>query len=449
MFFEGTLQEGINTALQQSKLVVCFVRDDGSESEKWETEFLVDDAIREPLSTKAVMLKLPAGSIEAGFLAAIFPLPKTPTLVIMNKGELKEYIAAGISKEDFISRTAKALGLDTASQQQSAAAPSTQQTSPAEVGAASPATPPSSQPTLPQAPSAQPTSSPAPSSTSSPAPPPDTQVQSLLSERAARLEALRAEQRRRDKGKAAESSAPKKPKDPAQEKYSRELKARQQQAREDRARVPEEKRKGDEAEVERRRTGGGEGRCKLQIRLFDGSTVRGEWEGTESLASVRGWLEGQPGMKKGVGGGAYGFKVVLTPKPGRMIGVGEEGRTLRELGLAPSATLVLVPVAGKVYPRNAGGNPVSRMVMMLVGMVTGLWALIVGFLGSMFSTAPAPVQVQERETVTSGVASGRDQSRKGGLRQLRPEGEKRNDQQFYNGNSTNFQPRKDDDDGQQ
>ena len=412
------------------------------------------------------MLKLPAGSIEAGFLAAIFPLPKTPTLVIMNKGELKEYIAAGISKEDFISRTAKALGLDTASQQQSAAAPSTQQTSPAEVGAASPATPPSSQPTLPQAPSAQPTSSPAPSSTSSPAPPPDTQVQSLLSERAARLEALRAEQRRRDKGKAAESSAPKKPKDPAQEKYSRELKARQQQAREDRARVlqaieddraarrarvsereaeratlagemqvPEEKRKGDEAEVERRRTGGGEGRCKLQIRVFDGSTVRGEWEGTESLASVKGWLEGQPGMKKGVGGGAYGFKVVLTPKPGRMIGVGEEGRTLRELGLAPSATLVLVPVAGKVYPRNAGGNPVSRMVMMLVGMVTGLWALIVGFLGSMFSTAPAPVQVQERETVTSGVASGRDQSRKGGLRQLRPEGEKRNDQQFYNGNS--------------
>jgi hypothetical protein len=65
MFFEGSLQEGIATALQQSKLVVCFVTgnyhfipridvfavsnifpDGESESQKWETEFLVDDAVR-------------------------------------------------------------------------------------------------------------------------------------------------------------------------------------------------------------------------------------------------------------------------------------------------------------------------------------------------------------------------------------------------------------------
>lgn len=64
IFYEGSLQEGISTALQQSKLVVCFVTgifhlhplmkhnritdkipDGESESQKWETEFLVDDAV--------------------------------------------------------------------------------------------------------------------------------------------------------------------------------------------------------------------------------------------------------------------------------------------------------------------------------------------------------------------------------------------------------------------
>jgi hypothetical protein len=66
MFYEGSLQEGIATAIQQSKLVVCFVTgnsqfllgrtnsitdkalDGESESQIWETEFLVDDAVRSP-----------------------------------------------------------------------------------------------------------------------------------------------------------------------------------------------------------------------------------------------------------------------------------------------------------------------------------------------------------------------------------------------------------------
>jgi len=35
------------------------------------------------LGDKGILLKLPAGSQEAGYLAALYPLPKTPTLVIM------------------------------------------------------------------------------------------------------------------------------------------------------------------------------------------------------------------------------------------------------------------------------------------------------------------------------------------------------------------------------
>lgn len=111
MFFEGTLQEGITSAVEQAKLVVCFVTDGQPESQKWETEFLTDENLREHLAKEAVVLKLQAGSTEAGYLAAIFPLPKTPTLVCIKNGELKEYIASGVSKEEFSNRLAKALGV--------------------------------------------------------------------------------------------------------------------------------------------------------------------------------------------------------------------------------------------------------------------------------------------------------------------------------------------------
>lgn len=419
------------------------------------------------------MLRLQAGSTEAGYLAAIFPLPKTPTLVMMNKGELKEYIAAGVSKEDFVSRTAKALRA--ASQQQPPAAPASAR--PDQPASASPAPAPTP---LIQPASASP--QPAPGAPSAPSDPqPSPQVQALLAERAARLEVLRAEQRKReaeqrrqDKAKAKEEASPassssssKKPKDPAQEKYSAELKQRQQQAREDRARVLQAieddkaarraraserrtERMGlaaaaapmSELLPERKKTEGGDGvgggACRLQIRLFDGSTVRGEWKGTQTLGGdVRGWLEGQPGMK-GLGGTAYGFKVILTPRPSKTIGAGEEGKTLQELGLTPSATLVLVPAAGMgagAYPGTAGGNTVTRVIMAILGVFTGFWALIAGFFGGLFSSGPAPAAVQDNETAAAAAATGRDQDRKGALRQLRPEWERRNEQQFYNGNS--------------
>jgi hypothetical protein len=175
--------------------------------------------------------------------------------------------------------------------------------------------------------------------------------------------------------------------------------------------------------------------CKLQVRLFDGSTTRNRFPRTASLAGeVRDWLDEKwPGMRRAAGGG-YGFKVVLTPLPSRSVDAEDEGKSLAELGLAPSATLVLVPTppgkkgAAAAYPRAVGGNPVTRMVMAVVGVVMGLWALIVNFFGSLFSTAAAPLP----EGGGVGIATGREQ-RKGGLRELR--GERKDETQFYNGNS--------------
>jgi hypothetical protein len=45
MFFEGTIQEGISKAVGQQKVVLCFVTDDGEESQQWENEFLTDESV--------------------------------------------------------------------------------------------------------------------------------------------------------------------------------------------------------------------------------------------------------------------------------------------------------------------------------------------------------------------------------------------------------------------
>ena len=103
MFFQGTLQEGISTALQHNKQVVCFVTgmsnafcveavlptttntgvDEGDESQQWEDEFLAEDLLKGPLESQAVTLRLKAGSEEAGYLEALFPVPRKPTIVVI------------------------------------------------------------------------------------------------------------------------------------------------------------------------------------------------------------------------------------------------------------------------------------------------------------------------------------------------------------------------------
>lgn len=414
-----------------------------------------------------MVLRLQAGSTEAGYLAAIFPLPKTPTLVIIRNGELKEYIVSGVSKTDFVNRTAKALGVTA----QPSAAPATS-TTPSQ---GTPSQSSSSQrvtPAYPTASTIQPSTTPAPApasgssnqpSSSTPTPPAggisNARIQTLLTERAARLEAQRkqeAERRRVEAQRKKEEDAAK-PKIPdAQSKHLDEIKNRQRQEREARARILQRieddkaARRAQREESKQQRAGGAStedvtapsqskpihvaGTCKLQVRLFDGSTVRGQFPASHRLGDeVRKWVDEAPSMD-GVGVG-YAFKVIQTPMPSRSIDVGEEGQTLAELGLAPSATLVLVPARTGTVGADpaADGNVLSRIIAFLVSILTGL----LSFVTTMFSTAPTPAAVQRQGQDQPAVASGRDQGRKGGTDRLR---ERRDQQQFYNGNSVREHP---------
>ena len=326
------------------------------------------------LSTETVLLRLVAGSQEAGYLAAIFPLPKTPTLVIIQGGQLKEYITSGVAKEEFLRRIAVVFQ----SRAQSNEIPSTSTTETAETT--------QQQASSSREPSASVDASSSPSSQI---------VQDLLSERGARLEAHKKEQEAKEKEKrkaeakarkeALESSAPEGSKKSSDMKYALMQKKRQQEARDERARilkrVEDDKAERKDKEAQRkalakaieqsqkgeavvasdssapsssRESAGSRSKvCALQVRLFDGTTIRSSFPSDATLGGqVRAWIN-----KEMTGDIPYNFKQVLTPLPNKNLSVSEEGQTLQSQGLTPSATLILVPVPA--YTSAYGRCPAS------------------------------------------------------------------------------------------
>lgn len=404
------------------------------------------------------MLKLQAGSTEAGYLAAIFPLPKTPTLVCIKNGELKEYIVSGVSKEEFLSRLAKALGVTL----RTTAASSTQ-TSAASQAAASSEQPASDIPPAPSPPGATAgQATPAATSSSSTSPPAqggisNERIQSFLARQEIQRKA-EAERRRVEAQRKKEEEANKPKVSDAQSKHLEEIRKRRRQEKEARDRVlrrieddkAARRAARTEATLNRMSTREAaaedmvapsqskpmnlEGTCKLQVRLFDGSTVRGQFPASQRLdPDIRRWVDETESMADfGMG---YAFKVIQAPAPSRTIDVGEEGQTLGELGLAPSATLVLVPAKKGTVGAYAGkgGNLVSR----ILGFIMGFLGMIVTFFTSLFSSAAAPAGVHGAGQEQPAMASGRDQRPKTGIDRAR---QRREDQQYYNGNSVSMHP---------
>lgn len=472
MFFTGTLQEGITKALQEAKLVVCFVTDDEEESRTWENEFLTDEAVAPSLEKGAVSLRLQAGSQEAGYLAAIFPLPKNPTLVIIKNGELKEYISAGTSREEFVRRVGGAFQAQTAS-----ATPAAQSSNTPVAATAVTSEAPSSASQTPG--ENTPASSSTPSSSEQQAQPSIAAItqEAEVRRQAARKEREALEKRRREKEEEQQAQDPVKTKqNDAKKKAAQQLAERQRQAREDRARVLKrieddraERKARDEnnrvaREMERRAAAGedveevtaaaGEpaptgmarrqhDQCALQARLFDGSTIRTRLPAKATLGrDVRKWID----ETRTDGNSPYSFKVILTPLPNRSIDPAtEEDQTLEELGLTPSSTLVLAPVDRPVpaYPSiNAGlYNPVSHLIAAVLAFIGGILGSITGAVsgsgsgGTDADSGAGQRAAPEQQDRSQGQTTGRDGGNSRRIKGFQNPDDSKRDQQLYNGNS--------------
>jgi UBX domain len=184
---------------------------------------------------------------------------------------------------------------------------------------------------------------------------------------------------------------------------------------------------------------------RIQIRTFDGSTLRSTFPRNSSIAGhVRPWIDST--AQKAF---PYNLKIILTPRPNRTIEATEEERSLEDLDMVGSCTMVMVPVKGYVEsyaPSGSGliGSAVSGGYNLVTGTVGAVFGGVQSWLG--FGQATHENQARSASEATSPPPAGQVRVRT--LADQRMEA-KRNDQQFYNGNQLNFEPRKDDDDGKQ
>lgn len=385
------------------------------------------------IKAQSVALRLEAGSEEAGYLAQIFPLPQTPTVVIIKNGELKEYIVAGASKEDFLRRIRAAFSAQPQASQSAA-----------------------QESTSPQAQASQPQlEEQAPQQTGT-----SENVRRILAERAARLQAQREEAERKTKEerakakekakadadagadteaarahKQAELVRKKKKKD--EEERQRILKRIADDKAERRERAIERQKAKEEDEKKASETATSAApstklpsstrvsdMTALQVRLFDGSTIRSRFKTDAPLKDVRKWVD----ETRHDGNLPYTFKQVLTPLPNKNIDSTEESKVLGDLGLAPSSTLVLIPVrtyAG-AYDESSG-----NLLMRSLRLILGFFTWVFGSLGFAGTRALDRVRnPEEEQTPARAAAQGRSR-----VQGFQNPDDRRRDQQLYNGNS--------------
>jgi hypothetical protein len=192
----------------------------------------------------------------------------------------------------------------------------------------------------------------------------------------------------------------------------------------------------------------------LQVRLFDGRTIRSTFPRTASLQdAVRKWVDEEfeklasddPNINNKQLPPYY-FRHILPPQPSRELSAGDENQSIGDIDLAPSATLVLVPVKGytEAYSGSPGG--VVGSATGLVGGAFGLLSSTVGYvsstLGSVIGYGSTPVAdaptgqttvSREQPPPSADVASVR-------VRTLADQrARESSNQQFYNGNQVSLE----------
>ncbi|KAJ4357367.1 uncharacterized protein N0V89_001942 [Didymosphaeria variabile] len=385
MFHEGNLQSGIARAIQEQKLVGCFIQDGGTESTTWENEWLKSGwaSLLSLIEQKAVLLRLEAGSTEAGFLSAFCTISEIPTFIVIQNGQLQEQLSSGISQNEFINRIRKVLGAPPI--------PGTVQSADSTLAASTPDStriPTPSQPTPP----ANTPSAPTPPLSSvakgkQKAKPPATQPEPSTS---------KAQQSARD--------ALRKKKEEEREELAR-IKARIEADKAERKAQAEARKAEREKLAQSEPTtspsftvassrGSNAKEVHLNVRMFDGATIRSTFPRTASLQDdVRPWIDREFTTRAANANERqppYYFKQILAPLPSRELSAGEESQTLGDIDLAPSATLVLVPVKGytDAYSGGAGGivSGPAGSVFNLVGGAFNLAGSAVGYVSNTLSS---------------------------------------------------------------
>lgn len=190
--------------------------------------------------------------------------------------------------------------------------------------------------------------------------------------------------------------------------------------------------------------------CSLQVRLFDGTTIRSKFEPQHTLnKDVRPWLARQ----RTDGDTPYTFKRILTPQMNKTVSISEEEESLQSLGLLPSATLVMVPIRGytEIYSNDRG--MVGKALSLGYTAASAGGSLLRGTLGSVLGFGRATLDTGGTELEggfdrsksdnnhQQAAATGGQQRIK--YRTLYQQQAERENNELYNGNHLNFEPQRD------
>ncbi len=172
-------------------------------------------------------------------------------------------------------------------------------------------------------------------------------------------------------------------------------------------------------------------RCSLQIRLFNGFTIREKFEPQQTLSKdIRPWIAEQ----RTDGDSPYTLKQIVTPLPSRTITISEEEQSLQSLGLMPSATLVMVPIQGYTNAYTSDQGIVGRAVSLGYNAASTGGNMVLGTLGTVLgfgraTTGSEDAGGREDSNAMSGAAAASEGTRFRTLRQKED-----TDHQLYNGN---------------
>ncbi|KAI9039127.1 UBX domain protein [Aspergillus affinis] len=451
MFYSGSLQEGIAEAVGQAKAVVCFVRDDSETSSTWENDYFTDSEFLQLLESKSVLLQLTKDSQEAGFLTSFCPVTKFPAVVVIKHGTLREYIIPDIEKEGFQGRLRVAI--EDAQPQAPAPAQSIGQSSSAAtthtaapVPESEPMTASTSAPVSPAPVSA----APRPQPVESPKSPQQKGDEATAGNKTQKQEPSQSPSTKRTKKpvplpqKKESAPAPK----ITVKKHDKPTTSSQSLSVDMPTSPPPKPETEQEPAPKPQPTPPRQ--YRLQVRLFDGSSVRSSFTPSQTIrGDVRPWVDSQLEEKR-----PYNLKHILTPLPNRTLTIAEEEQTLAELGLGSTANLVMVPINTytEAYSTSGASLPV-RAVSSAYGLVSSVVGTATGLVGSLLGygqptpapqTAPSTGSAQPGTSTPTGAARPRPTGSGGlNIRTLHDQRDERDDSQLYNGNQLNFQPRRD------
>ena len=174
--------------------------------------------------------------------------------------------------------------------------------------------------------------------------------------------------------------------------------------------------------------------CAVQIRLFDGSTIRNRFSPDQTIrGNVRQWIDSIKSDDI-----PYTFKQVLTPMPNRTLSISEEEENLKSLGFSPSVTLHIVPVHGYTAAYSGGQSFISRGVSVGYNIMSAGAGIVSGAFGTFLGLGQAttPENSIAHSTRTQGTAEADSTGAETvlNIRTLRDQRNDQDDQQLYNGN---------------